>query len=75
LSLRAGKCWLPTCNRLRTRPGRVESEIYFRIVHVVSVRRNSAPVAVRREQTVEIALGPENFHTKQYSKKLGSLTL
>jgi hypothetical protein len=26
--------WLPECNSLRTRPGRAETEIYFRIVHL-----------------------------------------
>jgi hypothetical protein len=25
--------WLPECNRLRTRPGRAEPEVCFRIVH------------------------------------------
>jgi len=35
-----------------------EPEVYFRIVHTTQNGHNSAPVAVYREQTVEIALGP-----------------
>jgi len=50
--------WLPECASMRTRRrGPVEPEIYFRIVHVALDVRNGAPVAYR-EQTVEIALGP-----------------
>jgi hypothetical protein len=44
---------------MRTRPGWVEPEVYFRIVHVAGDGHNSAPVAAYREQTVEIALGPK----------------
>jgi hypothetical protein len=51
------KCWLPICNRLRTRPGRIEPEVYFRIVHATQDDRNSTPVATYCEQTFEIALG------------------
>jgi hypothetical protein len=51
------KCWLPICNRLRTRPGWVEPEIYFRIVHEAGDGHPGAPVADCREQTVEIVLG------------------
>ena len=51
--------WLPICNSMRTRPGRVEPEIYFRIVHLAQVAHSCAPVATYREQTVEIALGPK----------------
>jgi hypothetical protein len=43
---------------LRTRPGWVEPEIYFRIIHLAQEGHKSAPVAAYREQTVEIALGP-----------------
>jgi len=43
---------------MRTRPGRVEPEIYFRIVHFAQVGQYGAPVAAYNEQTVEIALGP-----------------
>ena len=53
------KCWLPVCNRLRTRPGWVEPEIFFRIVHLAQVGHPGAPVVTYREQTVEIALGPK----------------
>lgn len=49
----------PECNSKRTRPGRVEPEIYFRIVHVAREGHNCGPVAAYREQTVEIALGPK----------------
>ena len=53
------KCWLPICNSIRSRPGRVEPEIYFRIVHAAKNGPNCAPVAAYREQMVEIALGPK----------------
>jgi hypothetical protein len=49
--------WLPKCNSMRTRPGWVEPDIYFRIVHVAGDGHHSAPVAAYREQMVEIALG------------------
>ncbi|MGB7631948.1 MAG: hypothetical protein WBM29_12840, partial [Candidatus Deferrimicrobium sp.] len=49
----------PKCNSMRTRPGWVEPEVYFRIVHVVLNGNKCAPVAPYREQTVEIALGPK----------------
>ena len=52
-------CWLPKCNSMRTRPGLVEPEVYFRIVHVAGDGHHGAPVAPYREQTVEIALGPK----------------
>ena len=51
--------WLPKCNSMRTRPGWVEPEIYFRIVHLAQAAHSCAPVAAYREQTVEIALGPK----------------
>lgn len=51
--------WLPICNRLRTRPGRIEPEVYFRIVHATQNGHNGAPVAASHEQTVEISLGPK----------------
>jgi len=44
---------------MRTRPGRVEPEVWFRIIHVAQKRPNGAPMAVYREQTVEISLGPK----------------
>jgi hypothetical protein len=44
---------------LRTRPGSVEPEVWFRIVHMALHDRNGAPMAAYREQTVEIALGPK----------------
>ena len=51
--------WLPICNRLRTRPGRAEPEVWFRVVHLALERPNGAPAAPFREQTVEIDLGPK----------------
>lgn len=51
--------WLPKCNSMRTRPGLVEPEVYFRVVHVAPVRHHGAPVAACREQRVDIALGPK----------------
>jgi hypothetical protein len=43
---------------MRTGPGWVEPEVWFRIVHVSQVGHNGAPVATYREQSVEIAPGP-----------------
>jgi hypothetical protein len=53
------KCWLPLCNSLRSRPGRIVPEIYFRVVHAAQNGQKGAPVAAYREQMVEIALGPK----------------
>ena len=36
-----------------------DPEVWFRIVHLAQYCHNGAPVAPYREQTVEIALGPE----------------
>ncbi len=44
---------------MRTRPGWVEPEVYFRIVHLAQETPCGAPVAAYREQPVEIALGPK----------------
>jgi hypothetical protein len=43
---------------MRTRPGWVEPEVYFRIVHM-ALRDQSGPDTYR-QQTVEIALGPKD---------------
>jgi hypothetical protein len=43
---------------MRTRPGWIQPEIYFRIVHAAQNGHSGTPVAAYREQTVEIALGP-----------------
>ena len=51
--------WVPKCNSIRSRPGYVEPEVWFRVVHLAQLGHNSAPVAAYREQTVEIALGPK----------------
>ncbi len=56
---RFGYAWLPKCNRMRTRPSRVEPEVYFRIVHMAGDGCHGAPVATYRRQTVEIAMGPK----------------
>lgn len=44
---------------MRTRPGWVEPEVYFRIIHVAQNGYPGAPMATYRKQTVEIALGPK----------------
>jgi hypothetical protein len=44
---------------MRTRPGALEPEVWFRIVHLVQDGEKGAPVAAYREQMVEIALGPK----------------
>ncbi len=49
--------WLPKCTSTRTRLGRIEPEVYFRVVHLAQNGPNSAPMAAYREQMVEIALG------------------
>jgi hypothetical protein len=51
--------WLPICNSSRTRPGWVEPEVWFRIVHLSQEGHNGTPMAAYREQTVEIAFGPK----------------
>ena len=51
--------WLPKCNSMRTRPGWIEPEVWFRVVHAAQGGHNDAPVAAYREQMVEIALGPK----------------
>ncbi len=56
---------------MRTRPGRIEPEIYFRIVHAAQNGHNDAPVAAYREQTVEIALGPKDIFI---NSNIGALT-
>jgi hypothetical protein len=44
---------------MRTRPGWVEPEVWFRVVHLAQDGLNCAPMAAYREQRVEIALGPK----------------
>jgi hypothetical protein len=41
---------------MRTRPGLVEPDVCFRIVHNAQVGQHGVPVATYREQTVEISL-------------------
>jgi hypothetical protein len=57
---------------MRTRPGRVEPEVYFRIVHAAQGAHTGASVAPYREQTVEIALGPKGAFE---NGNIGALTL
>ena len=53
---------VPKCNSFRTRPGRAEPEVVFRIVHVAlangSPTNEGTPSPSHREQVVEVALGP-----------------
>ena len=50
--------WLPICARLRTSPGWLESEIYFRIVHLAINDISGTRTAIY-EQAVEISIGPK----------------
>jgi hypothetical protein len=56
---------------MRTRPGWVEPEVYFRIVHAALDSNNGGPVAAYREQTVKIALGPKGVFE---NGNIGALT-
>ena len=47
--------WLPKCNSFTSRPGRIEPEVWFRIVLAA---HNGTCSASCREPTVEIAWGP-----------------
>jgi len=49
---------IPICNSIRSRPGWVEPEVYFRIVHLAQNAISGARAAIY-EQMVEIALGPK----------------
>jgi hypothetical protein len=44
---------------MRTRPGWVEPEVWYRVVRVVGDGRHGAPAAAYLEQTVEITIGPK----------------
>ncbi|HJX73096.1 MAG TPA: hypothetical protein VJ307_02990 [Candidatus Deferrimicrobiaceae bacterium] len=46
-------------NSIRSRPGRIEPKVYFRIDHIAREDHNFPPVAAYREQTVVIVLGPK----------------
>ncbi len=50
---------IPKCTGMRTRPGRIEPEVYFRVVHLAQISQGSAPLAPFSDQMVEIALGPK----------------
>jgi hypothetical protein len=43
---------------MRTRPGHVEPEVYFRVVHLAQVGQNRPLLDRNCGQTVEVALGP-----------------
>ena len=60
-NLRSGRTegGLLDCTSIRRGRGWAEPEIRFRIVHVAVDGPNSAPVVAYREQTVEIAQGPQ----------------
>ena len=60
----AGGFWLPLCASTRTRPGALEPEVWFRIVHLAQAGHSVAPVVAYREQTVEISLGPKGAFEK-----------
>lgn len=62
-----GKIWLPKCNSIRSRPGYVEPEVYFRVVHAAQNGHISAPVAPYCEQKVEVALGDRRGRSKTAS--------
>jgi hypothetical protein len=57
---------------MRTRPGWVEPEVYFRIVHVAQNGHKGPPVVAYREQTVELAFGPKGAFE---NGNIGSLRL
>ncbi|MFA6149009.1 MAG: hypothetical protein WC899_12445 [bacterium] len=56
---------------MRTRPGAVEPEIYFRIVHLAQNDIQGAPLGSCREQTIEISLGPKGVFE---NGNIGALT-
>jgi hypothetical protein len=60
---------LPKCNSMRTCPGLVEPEVYFRIVHATRNGHKGAPVAAYREQMVEIAL---RVHPISHRARIGT---
>lgn len=51
---------------MRTHPGWVEPEVWFRIVHPARSGYNGDPVAAYREQTVEIVFGPHAGDSYSY---------
>jgi hypothetical protein len=57
--------------RSTNRPGVAEPEVYFRIVHIALEGQGGGPMAVYREQTVEIALGPKGAFE---NANIGALT-
>jgi hypothetical protein len=63
--------WLPKCNGLRTGPGAVEPEVYFRIVHLAQIGPNKSLLAHYREQTVQVALGPKGAFEGSTTGSLG----
>ena len=66
--------WLPKCNSMRTRPGWIQPEIYFRIVHAAQNGHKGAPVAAYLEQMVEIAR-KEGISRGRVTQVIGMLRL
>jgi hypothetical protein len=52
-------CWLPECTSMRTRPGWIEAEVYFSIIHLAQVGHPGVTLPPHCEQAVEITLGPK----------------
>ena len=50
--------WLPICKSIRSGTGWAEPEVYFRVVHPAQVGQITPFIAPSREQTAEVALGP-----------------
>ena len=63
--------WLPICNRLRTHPGWVEPEVWFRVVHLAQDAQSGTRTDTYREQIVDIALGPKGAFE---NANIGALT-
>ena len=64
--------WLPKCDSIRrSRRGRAETEIWFRIRHAALDGGDGASVASYCEQTVEVTLGPKGAFKKG---NVGALT-
>jgi hypothetical protein len=59
---------------MRTRPGRVEPEVFFRVVHAAQAGHNGAPVAAYLEQMVEIAR-KEGISRGRVTQVIGMLRL
>jgi hypothetical protein len=63
--------WLPECNSIRRGRGRAQTEVWFRIRHVVLDGSDGASRASYCAQTVEVTLGPKGAFKRG---NLGTLT-